>query len=128
MKRPQCATRAGFAWGGVVIVFGLLLLAERLEFLNFEFSGQFWPFILIAFGVARLAESPDTGAGRPRRSGGWLLYVGLWALATELNVAGLDYDTSWPLLVIGVGGTIVWRALHGNPACRRLSSRGPHAA
>ena len=57
-----------------------------------------WPLILIAMGVARLA---DTGASRDcksPRSGAWLLYIGLWGLISEFHLFGLDYRTSWPLL------------------------------
>jgi hypothetical protein len=116
------------AWGGVVIVFGLLLLAERVDFLHFHFRGQFWPFILIAPGAAKLAETPDPASGRPRRSGGWLLFAGIWALITEMQIGGLSHRTSWPIVVIGAGVAIVWHALHGGAICGRLANRGNHAA
>jgi hypothetical protein len=109
-------------------VFGLLLLAERVDFLNFHFRGQFWPFILIALGAAKLAQTPDPASGRSRGSGAWLLFVGVWALMAELHIGGLSYRTSWPIMVIGVGVAMVWRAVHGDQVCGRLSNRGNHAA
>jgi LiaF transmembrane domain len=111
------------AWGSVLIVFGLLLLAERLGYL--DFGGQFWPFILIALGAARLAERPAAGH---RRSGQWLIFVGAWGLINEMHLFGLSYQTSWPLMVIAAGAVIVWRALHRHDACGRVPNGGNHAA
>jgi hypothetical protein len=116
------------AWGTVLIVFGLLLLAERQDLVRFHFGAQFWPFVLIALGVAKLAERPDPAVGRPHRSGGWLIFVGLWGLVTDMHVGGLNYRNSWPIFVIGVGVAIVWRALHRDPFCGKLGNRGNHAA
>ena len=115
-------------WGVVVIAFGLLLLADQRSEWDFSFSGQFWPFILIALGAARLIQAPDPDAGRPRRAGGFLLFVGLWALATELQIAGLEWHNSWPIVVVGVGVSMVWRSFRGDPICGRHPARRNHAA
>jgi hypothetical protein len=115
-------------WGLVIIAFGLLLLADRYERLDFTFSGEFWPFILIALGVGRLLQAPDPAVGRVHRSGWGLLAVGLWALAVELNLWGLRYDNAWPLLLIGFGLSLVWRARSGHPMCGGGPRRGAHAA
>jgi hypothetical protein len=116
------------AWGAVICLFGLLTLAERREWFDLTFSGEFWPFILIAIGGGRLAQPPNPAAGRPRRAGGFLLFIGLWALVNELQVAGLDYQHSWPIIIVGVGVAMVWRALHGDPICGHISPRSDHAA
>jgi hypothetical protein len=57
----------------------------------------------------RLAD----GTSRPnlRKRGGltgglWLVGVGCWMLVSQLHVFGLDYHTSWPLLII-LSGTIM---------------------
>jgi cell wall-active antibiotic response 4TMS protein YvqF len=39
------------------------------------------------------------------------VFVGCWALANEFALFGFDYGTSWPLVVIGAGVLVVWRAL-----------------
>jgi hypothetical protein len=115
-------------WGAGILAFGLLLFADRREWLTLDLSAGFWPVILIALGAGRLAQPPDPAAGHPRRAGGFLLFVGVWALLTELHVGGLDYRNSWPLIVIGVGVAMVWRALQGDPICGRTRPRGDHAA
>lgn len=113
-------------WGVVMMTFGILLLGDRLALLDADVSGHVWPFVLIAVGGARLARTPETPDGH--RAGGWLLFVGLWALAAELHVAGLDYPSSWPILVVGTGAGMVWRALEGRPMCGHAPRRGKHGA
>lgn len=109
-------------WGVVIIAMGVLLLAgERGEWDFSRAVGQFWPFILIALGAVRLAQPPH-------RSGAFLLFIGLWALATQMRVAGLNCENSWPIVVVGVGVSIVWRALRGDPICDRHPARRNHVA
>ena len=98
--------------GLVVITVGVMLLLDRTGQYDFHLSGRLWPFLLILIGAARLAE------GAWDRTRGWvtalwLIYVGGWGLVNEWHLFGFDYDTSWPLLVIGVGLLIVGRSLQG---------------
>ena len=97
--------------GLIVMIVGLALLADRLD-RAVGFPGKFWPLILIVMGVARLTDTGTSPQGRRNtRSGGWLLFLGLWGLINEFHVFHLDYGSSWPLLVMGAGVGIVWRAL-----------------
>ena len=49
--------------------------------------------------------------------------VGGWAWASENHLFGLEFGTSWPLLIILAGVLVVWQAL-GEPApSRRRSGR-----
>ena len=97
--------------GIIVMIVGTALLASRLD-VDTRFSAHFWPLILIAMGLARLLDrDPARGGSRKALRAAWLLYVGLWGLVNEFHVLGFDYGTSWPLLVIGAGLAIVWRAL-----------------
>ena len=126
-QRARDASR--IIWGLFVIIVGLVLLADRTDLIPFHFSGNFWPLVLIMLGVLKLAQPLDARRGRTRRSGGFLIFVGGWGLINELHIGGLDYRTSWPILVIGVGVAMVWRAWQGNPTCdNRIASGGNHAA
>jgi hypothetical protein len=119
------------AWGLVFVVVGVALLGERMGFLGTESSGRIWPLIVIAVALAKLAQ-PTTTAPRPHRSGAGLLFIGLWGLANEMHLGGLDYRTSWPILVIGAGVSIVWQAFRGGPPGERHGrcpgGDGRHAA
>jgi len=80
--------------------------------MGLRLSEHFWPLILIVMGMARLADSGRNPDCRRSPLGGlWFIYIGLWGLISEYRLFGLDYRTSWPLLVIGAGAGIVWRAL-----------------
>lgn len=105
--------------GGIaVILVGLTMLAERTGFDGVHRSGRYWPLILIAIGAVRLTDaSGREGRHRSRRGGAWLVFVGLWGLVNEFQAFGFDYGTSWPLLVIGAGLGIVWRAWENPAGC-----------
>ena len=96
--------------GVAIVAVGLVMLIDRTGLADIHLSGRYWPFILIALGLARMFDPPRRDWRGSRRSGGWLLWVGAWGLVSEFHVLGLDYATSWPLLVIGVGIGMVWRA------------------
>ena len=51
-----------------------------------------------------------------RRCGAvWLLFLGAWGLVNEHRLLGLHYGHSWPVLLIGAGALIVWRAMDPAP-------------
>lgn len=100
---------------GLILAFiGLALLADRTGFSAIHLTGKLWPFVLIAFGVSRLlaARTPD-GRRRSRWTGIWFIYLGLWFFVNEFRVLGFWYNTSWPLLVVGTGIGMIWRAIEG---------------
>jgi hypothetical protein len=104
--------------GIVVIVVGLAMLADRTGFNGLHLSGRYWPLILIALGLVKLAGAPGRdGRHRSSRPGAWLVFVGFWGLVSEFHAFGFDYGNSWPLLVIGAGLGIVWRAFEKPAGC-----------
>ena len=91
---------ATMAAGAVIVVLGVLLTLDALEIFNISQARRFWPVILVALGVGRIAEGP----GR-RRSFGVLL-VGL-GVGFQLHQFGLlavewsDLGRWWPLMLVG---------------------------
>ncbi len=106
--------------GLAIMLLGLGFLFDRLDLWHIDLSRHFWPFFPLLFGVARLFDAPRTRRrGRTVRGGFWMIYIGIWGFLTEFHVFGLDYDTSWPLLIIGAGLNMVWRSFEG-PGVRRI--------
>ena len=98
--------------GLALMVLGLGFLLHRLDLWHIHVSGQYWPFILLFIGAVRLVFGPlRTRRGRSRRGGVLMINIGLWGLISEFELFGLDYGTSWPLLIVAVGLNMVWRAL-----------------
>ena len=103
-KRPV-DTDALF-WGILLIGMGTLFLLERLHIGDIHHVlRNYWPLFLIAIGVSKFFK--------PGRmwSGLWLIAVGGWLLAVTLNLYDMTYGSSWPLLLIILGGGMVLRAV-----------------
>jgi hypothetical protein len=102
---------------GLLLTFiGLAMLADRTGISGIHLTGKLWPFVMIAFGLARLLAPPAAKNGqRPSRwTGIWFIYLGLWFFVNEFHVLGLWYHTSWPLLLVGTGIGMIWRAIEGS--------------
>jgi len=109
--------------GMLIIAAGLMMLADQIGVSDVHLSGRFWPLFLIALGVVRLVEPRVHRDGRPRsrRTGAWFVFLGLWFLLNEFHLYGFDYQTSWPLLMVGAGVGMVWRAFeHPGGGCSRV--------
>ena len=123
IDEPQEAHRGRVIAGLIIIAAGVMLLADRIGISGIHLSGRYWPLLLMAFGFVRLFDPPTrrNGRRRSRWTGVWFIYLGLWGLVSEFHVLGLDYNSSWPLLIVGAGIGMVWRALEdtGNRQCRQ---------
>jgi hypothetical protein len=120
---PQDAHKGRVFAGLLIIAAGVVLLADRIGISGIHLSGKYWPLLLMAFGFMRLFDPPlrRNGRRRSRWTGAWFIYLGLWGFASEFHVLGLDYNTSWPLLIVGAGIGIIWRAFEDpeNHQCRQ---------
>ncbi len=99
---------------GLVFIFvGLALLGDRIGLSGLHLSGRYWPFLVIAYGGARMLTPVDDRRGRrhSRWTGAWFIYLGLWFFVNEFHVFGLWYGTSWPLLVVWAGVRMMWCAI-----------------
>jgi LiaF transmembrane domain len=114
--RPEHQIDRHFVFGLVLILIGVMLALDRGWVLG---SVSFWPFILLLIAAVKLIDPPLSPPGiRSRRAGAWLLLLGAWGVVNEFHVLGFDYDSSWPLLIIGIGLMMVWRAFEPRAACR----------
>ena len=105
--------------GGILVINGtLLLMAETMGFPFHQAIRHFWPVIMIAIGLAKIASPrPD---GQP--TGGYMLTMaGGILLMHTLHIWTLR--TSWPLFVVAAGINIIAGAF-----MQARMTRGPRHA
>ncbi|HSN68830.1 MAG TPA: DUF5668 domain-containing protein, partial [Thermoanaerobaculia bacterium] len=114
---------SALAGGVILIAVGGLFLAEELDLADLSHPlRDYWPSLLILFGITKLF-------GRDSRGGGLtMIAVGSWLQVANLGLFGFDWS-SWPLLLILMGVAIILNAIvdAAAPAREESEGGGPHA-
>jgi hypothetical protein len=87
-------------WGVLLVVVGVLFTLFELQLVAWWHFGQWWPLVVVAAGVGRIAASAEA---KGRRGGVWVVIVGVWLLITTLGVLDFGWTDSWPLLIVAGG-------------------------
>lgn len=103
-------SRARVVFGLVVMLAGAAMLLERLDW-GFRLNVPVWPCVFLLIGLARLSERRASGRIGINRSGAWFIFLAAWGFVNEYRLWGVTFATSWPLLLVGAGTIIVWRAV-----------------
>lgn len=92
--------------GLVVVTLGVLFLLDTADVLSADRAiGRWWPVAIVAAGLLTLAERP-----RATVRGALLTAGGVVLLLFTTDVLGEDaWNYVWPVVLIGLGLTIVWR-------------------
>jgi len=100
------------AAGFIVLALGVLMLLDRHNPFGVHTMRFFPGLAVMAIGLSQMACGRDR---HRHRHGGfnsvWLVIVGAWLIASEANVMGLTFRTSWPALIVAAGLMIVLREL-----------------
>ena len=114
--------------GAFLLVLGGTMFLERSGLADIQMRHIIGPACLIILGTlmmfeqgglvfSRRVRQPDgTTVRHGRRRGGmaggvWLVGVGCWMIVSQQHLWGLDYRTSWPLLLILSGIMMLLRGL-----------------
>ena len=121
---PPRANAGSLTVGLIILSLGTLMLVDRLNYFDISVMRLFPGMVLIALGLSRIAldqvDPASLGGCNPGvnhrkrgradlRQGLWLMTVGSWLIVNAVQLFGLTYGTSWPLLVIASGVFIVAR-------------------
>lgn len=118
----------------LLIGIGLLFLARNLypELPLLDYLARYWPFLLILWGVLRLAEiliwaATDKPLPRAGVSGGeWVLVIFLCVIGASVH-AVRGFNTWWPRTGITVGGLDMFGESYEYPiSAEKPSSKTPH--
>jgi len=97
----------GVIAGITILLVGVLFLLQNFGLIQVHHAWQYWPAILIAFGVARASDSRRPGG---RVWGGMVAIAGVLLLLGNLNIISENiWRVIWPLLLIGAGLSMLYR-------------------
>jgi predicted membrane protein len=105
------SAHSGIFFGAIVVAVGCLLLLDNLGIVRFHDIWQYWPVLLVAWGVSRIVDS--------RTPSGWIwggvvALVGAFLLLDTLDIIVFNFAVVWPVLLIVFGISVLVRALERN--------------
>lgn len=109
----------GFLPGLVLVLLGTFVLLSHLGVISFDRVWRFWPLFLVLAGVVRFVEC------RNRLLAVLLMFFGAGLLASNLGYVRLRWDDLWPILLIGLGVSLIWGRLE-MPKMPTVSTDGPN--
>ncbi|HTX40126.1 MAG TPA: DUF5668 domain-containing protein [Bryobacteraceae bacterium] len=104
--------RAGLLPAAILIAVGAIFFLNNLHILTFREVLDYWPVVLIALGMVKAVDATDNAG---RTGGAILIIVGAIFLAPTLGFWHIPVGDLWPLILIGVGGVLLFQRL-GMPA------------
>jgi predicted membrane protein len=113
--------------GILVIAIGMLFLLDNLGIIDVRHALAFWP---LAFIVAGAVKFFDTGSHNGHAVGLALIAVGAMLMLQRLGWLYFSWNTMWPVVMIALGGLVVFRALAGRrrPGASLKDAADPVAA
>jgi predicted membrane protein len=111
MARHHRSGSHGLFFGAIVVAIGVLLLLDNLGIFRFHDVWQYWPVLLVAYGVSRIVDA-RTPSGYVW--GGVLALIGAFLLLDTLDIIVFNFAVVWPLLLIAFGISVLVRALERN--------------
>lgn len=91
-------------WGLLLMLFGLVLLLDRLDLFEIDRLWQYWPLLLVVFGLNGMIGAPQA---RDFTGGLWTAAIGAWLFISLQGYWGLSFGNSWPIIIIISGVTIL---------------------
>lgn len=100
--------------GLAIILVGVIFTLDNLDLIRAGAYFKYWPVLLVAVGVVKIVQTSS-----------WVSYawslvwivVGLWLLGQNVGLITISIWSLWPLLLVLLGATILWRAFWPQPAC-----------
>ena len=103
----------GLMIGVTLMLFGVTLMLDRAGIIDGVQYTAFWGLLVMTIGIVKLSQVSPDGS----RHGWWWLFFGMWMLLNETRT--WRFRESWPLLIVAVGVSMVWKEITG----RRSRSR-----
>jgi predicted membrane protein len=111
---PRCTPQ--LFMGLAVLVTGVVFLLYNLGLADLRPYLGYWPWLLVLLGVSKLVRSPSVPSVL---IGGFWITLAVWL---KPGLFGLDLSvmrTYWPVVLILLGGVIVWHTFQRRPGRSR---------
>ena len=105
---PRIRITGQLILGLAIATAGLLFTLDNLHILRAKDYLQYWPVVLVAIGLVHIAQA-KTSSGIV--GGGIWILVGSAMLVNRLGLMDVNIWNYWPLMLVAVGGRIVWQTL-----------------
>ncbi|MBC7684286.1 MAG: hypothetical protein H7176_03540 [Bdellovibrionales bacterium] len=99
--------------GALVLALGLAFLLDNLDIIDFNQAVSFWPVAFIVLGAAKLLDTNSPGG---LVNGCVLIGIGVVLMLHRLGYLYFGWSTIWPLILIMLGGALIYRAVAGRRA------------
>ena len=114
-------SRPHFVGGVILILLGVAFLLDEFRVADFgDLIARYWPLFVIIAGVARLFQP-----GR-LASGIWVIAIGAWLFISNLGLFGLHWGSSWPLLLVLIGVSMIFEGFFPGARKRRRYRHQEH--
>jgi len=107
-RRRSRSGSHGILFGAIIVTIGCLLLLDNLGVVQFRDVWQYWPALLVAWGVSRVIDS-RTPSGWIW--GGMIALIGAFLLLDTLDIIVFNFAVVWPVLLIAFGVAVLIGAL-----------------
>ena len=97
--------------GLIVVGMGVLFLLDNLDILNFRHAIGFWPLAFIVAGCVALFGNGTRSGRSGNYMGGVLIAIGLLMIVSRMGYFYISWGTLWPLVMIALGGLVLYRSL-----------------
>lgn len=95
--------------GAAIALFGLVLVLDRLNIVVADQALRLWPVVIIAVGAMIFTQARRAGGGI---NGIIVMAVGAWLLLNTVGILRVRFwDMFWPLVLIGIGATLVMQGM-----------------
>src|ERR1051326_1585082 len=112
-ERRSSRLTGRLVFGALLVTLGLLWTLQNLGLADADQVLRWWPALVIGYGLLRL-----TGLDGTRRVTSGVLFVlaGSWMLLRELGIVQVSIFRLWPVFMIAIGSSLVWRSMRGPAA------------
>jgi predicted membrane protein len=117
--QPRVRITSQLILGAAIATVGVLFTLDNLHILHAREFLRYWPVVLLAIGLVQISQARTTAGAI---GGGFWILVGSVLLGNRLGIIDANLWAFWPLLLVLVGGRIVWQTMSAGRDTRAIDT------